>query len=285
MKIMAPIIEVSDETLKTLNPKVYTMRKDLETKTKQIAGLDRSNWIVIPYEFTNGKYALEVDPARLFYNPVIEKVAKDLDLNLKNTLKDSLGREFIGDINWNEALRINQALGNKTLNPKEGLDFLKLLYLGSERKIKVYNVSGKQIDSKLCEKYFSDIVKIKSPQRAEWLDADFKTNGKDLEIHSNHIFDSNGKIINYDSELLDKDTLMKDKTPGISLEDWINNPTRQGLPTKKTKSGDFNYWYPRSDDNSVARFYDSGDWVVLNCFGDPSFGDSNLGVRGAVRKA
>jgi len=129
---------------------------------------------------------------------------------------------------------------------------------------------------------YNDITEMRDSWRAEWLDADLKTKGKDLIVNY-HVFNENGKIVKK-SEILDKNTLMKDKTPGIDLEYWLNNPTEQGLPTKKTKSGDLYYWYPRKDNNSVARFDANSDMAILDCGRYPSCGNSYLGVRAAKQR-
>ena len=258
-------------------------RTDLENSSKQVADLDRKNWIVMPYEFTNGEYSLEFDPARLSYNPAVEKVGKELDLILKNTSKDSLGREFIGKVNWSNFLKINLALGNKTPNTKEFVDAGRLLYRGMNGNIKVYNVAGKQLDQKFLEQIFSDIYKVKSPSRAEWLDADFKLKGEDLYLNYNHILDSERNLIPNNPEILDKKTLMENRIPGISLEDWLENSTKQGLPHNKIKLGDLCYLQPKRDNNSVAWFFASSGRAFLGCDRYSSVGDSYLGVR-AVRQ-
>jgi len=115
---------------------------------------------------------------------------------------------------------------------------------------------------------------------AEWLDADFKVKDKKLYINYNHVLDSNGNLIYKNSEVLDKATLMEDKTPGISLEDYLtNNNTKQGLPSKNVKSGDFYYWFPGDDNNSVARFDADSGGAGLDGDRDPSsVRDSSLGV-------
>ncbi len=122
---------------------------------------------------------------------------------------------------------------------------------------------------------YKEITEIKSSWRAEWLDANFKVQGKDLYVNY-HIFDSNEKIIQK-SEKLDKNTLLKDKK--ISLNNWLNNSTNQCLPKKSTKSGDLKYWAPIKDNISVARFGAVVDWSVLGCEGGPFDANSNLGVR------
>ena len=61
---------------------------------------------------------------------------------------------------------------------------------------------------------------------------------------------------------------------------------KQGLPTKE--GNDFNYWFPRSNNNSVARFGANSDRAGLVCNGYPQFSDSALGVfvcaEGAAKK-
>lgn len=269
---VAPIIEVNEDVLKLLSPNSYTRREDLERQITQVAELDRRNWVVIPREFSGREYQLIVDPARLSYNPAVERAGRELGLELKNTAEDSLGREFVGYLNWFESLKINTTLGNATLEMNDFDDYGKLLFLGMNGEINVYNVAGKQIDERNLRCYFEDIFKIKGPWRAEWIDADFKTKGTGLYINSNRI-----QI----SRPLSGNTLMVDRR--ISLTDFLlRNHTKQGLPTKNVKSGELHYEYPRSDNNSVVRFITNSGRTGLDCGRVPSYRFSNLGVR-AVR--
>ena len=285
---MAPIIEVSEETLRKLDSSCYTLRTDLETKSvessKQIiepvAELDKKSWIIIPEEFTSGKYRAEVNPARLTYCPAVEKAGKELGLKPQNTSRDSLGRDFVGNINWFESLKLNLALGVGTPDFNEFRTYGELLYQGMIEEIKVYDVSGKELSADFLRGVFDDIFGIKSPWRAEYIDADFKKGKDGLYINSNHVLDANGNLIPQTSEVLDKSTLMKDKTPGIFLEDYLHsNYTTQGLPKKSVIKGDFYYWYPRSDNNSVAGFGAYSDGAGLDCNGGPSVRDPGRGVR------
>jgi len=170
--------------------------------------------------------------------------------------------------NWFESHKELQENGERMLIIPEFVEFLK--YLKS---------SNNQEDLEI----YKDITEVRSPWRAEWLDADFKTKGEDLYIHYNHKIDENKSLVPQNSEVLGKNTLMKNKTPGISLENWLENPTKQGLPSKKTSSGNLSYWNPRSDNNSVARFDADDVRAFLDCDGYPSDGFSYLGVR-AVRE-
>ena len=163
--------------------------------------------------------------------------------------------------NWFETHEGLQKNGARMLTPAEFIEFLKYI---------------KATDKNL----YNEITEVRNPLRAEWLDADFKTKGEDLYINTNHVLNENGILVPKNSEILDKNTLMKDKNPGISLDDYImNNHISQGLPSKDVKSGDLYYWSPGKDNNSVARFGADSGGADLGCSGDPSFGDSNLGVR------
>lgn len=150
----------------------------------------------------------------------------------------------------------------KMLTPYEFKEFLKI---------------AKKEDMNL----YNEITQVKSPWRAEWLDADFKMKNNKMHIIY-HTFDNNGKIIQK-SEKLDKATLMNDKSPGISIDSWLEDSTSQGLPKKSTLSGELYYWAPIKDDNSVARFGAGSDGAGLGANGYPSNRDSGLGVRAARR--
>ena len=253
----------------------------LETDLKQIAELNQSNWIVVPIK-ENGKFqpdsrAFVHSQERVPYNEAVKKIEKELGFNIKIS-RDSLDREFSGNIDWFEAGMLNQALGVKTPYAKQEVDYLHLLYLGSQGKIKVFENLGKQIKKDLCKKLFEDKVKEQSPWRASWLDNDFKTNGKNLNVNYNHIFDREKNILYSKSEVLDGNTLRQRKQ--IDVLDYITaNHTTQGLIHKNVKSGNFYSFPPRSDDNSSAGFDVDSGRADLSCNWDPSDRNGNLGVE------
>ena len=125
-------------------------------------------------------------------------------------------------------------------------------------------------------KVYNEILEVKSPRRAEWIDANFKLYLDDLYIHY-HIFDSSGKIKKIE-EKLDKNTLMRDKN--ISLDDWLNTAhTKQGLPRSNISSRDSYFRSPMQDNNSVACIFTNSDKLILYCSRNPSNQDLILGVR------
>ena len=79
-----------------------------------------------------------------------------------------------------------------------------------------------------------------------------------------------------------EDCLMRDKTPGIDLDYWLNNATSQGLPTQNIPDGDLWYWYPAI--GTVAGFSVDSGGAVLYCVRFPQYSDSSLGVRRAKIK-
>ena len=163
--------------------------------------------------------------------------------------------------NWFESHKALQKGGTKMLPP---LEFTKFLKYTKEHHPDIYE----------------NITAVRSPWRSERLDADFKLKDGTLYINSNHVYQG-VELTPQTSEILEANTLMEDRTPGISLEKWLANPTKQGLPSNKTKQGDLYFWHPRSDNNSVAGFFADSGRAGLYCGADPSNRYSDLGVRAA----
>ncbi len=164
---------------------------------------------------------------------------------------------------WYQCHEELQKQGTRMLTLKEFVEFLRY-------------VKSNNID------IYKDITEARDPWRAEWLDADFKEINGILYMNYNHKLNG-GKLVPQNSELLES-CLMQDKTPGIDLEDWMNNPTKQGMPKLTVKDGGLYYWHPPSDNNSVAGFVAGSLRACLGCYGRPGGSDSSLGVR-QVREA
>jgi len=170
--------------------------------------------------------------------------------------------------NWFDAHKGLSQLGLKMLTIREFLDFLELLKQGN-----VKNGLGNLVSATEVRAIYDDITKQESPYRAEWLDADFKVQSNQLYMNYNHTV-SSGNLIPNKTEKLES-CLMEDCKIDLS------SCNRQGLPTRE--GNDISYFYPRDDNNSVARFRANSVWVYLNCNGGPQFSDSALGVRGSAR--
>jgi hypothetical protein len=118
-----------------------------------------------------------------------------------------------------------------------------------------------------------DILTVRNPHRSEWLDARFKKKmwGEMYIIEKNN--PASAQVL--------ETCLMKNKTPGIDLDNWLNNSTSQGLPNPKTTKGQLYYWYPRN--NAVAGFGANSDTDFLDCDADSTHTSPSLGVF-AVRE-
>ena len=119
-----------------------------------------------------------------------------------------------------------------------------------------------------------EIKTVRNPWRSEWLDARFEKSGRKMNIHTMHKY-SNGNLVSSKPEVLGK-CLMKDKTPGIDFDDWLNNSTKQGLPNSTSAIGELYFWFPR--DGAVAWFVAYSGRAVLYCSRDPSCTYPSLGV-------
>ncbi|MDO8556035.1 MAG: hypothetical protein Q7R96_02570 [Nanoarchaeota archaeon] len=147
------------------------------------------------------------------------------------------------------------------------------------------------------EGILDDILTVRAPYRAEWLDAKFVKKGGltfmpgapnlggDLHMDYNHKINGAAGLVADNSVQLSNDVLMSDKTPGISIDSWLGNNAlnmTHGLPKKGTATGDLYYWHPRKD--MVARFLASSGRASLCCDRGPSDSSDGLGVR-AVRRS
>lgn len=286
---MAPILDINSKDFERakkileLSKVNYNIPVDKSSINvyKQVAELDTKDWIAFPDEFLDGKYVnWSMSPERLSVNSAIETVGKTLDYNLRNTSKDSMNRDFIGNINHEESLKINLLLGQKTPSIEQGIDLLYLLDEGAKGNISVYNNAGKKLKQNYLAKVRDDIIKVQSPWRAEWFEDKFTKEDGKLKINNDYVVAESGILIPRNSEFLDNETFMQDTR--ISLESLFKTKTNQGLPTPKTKSGNLYYWSPV--EGSVA-WFDAVDRANLICNGRiQSFRISELGVRAAQQR-
>jgi hypothetical protein len=178
--------------------------------------------------------------------------------------------------NWFEAHKALRANDERMPTIPEFIEFLRFAKINYPQIYHEFASRGKEYHS-----------------WSEWLDADFKIIEGKLHINYNHFFDSEGNLVTNDSEILFRNTLLKDKIHyldydkklGIFLDDYLlKNYTEQGLPNKKVKSGHYTYYNPRNNNALVGSHAIIGA-SFLNCGGrtyDPSKGNSQMWVR-AVR--
>ena len=87
-------------------------------------------------------------------------------------------------------------------------------------------------------------------------------------INTKHII-KEGKFFHRKSELLEECLMEDDFVDADSFN-------RQGMPTRKSRKQDIDYWYPV--DGSVARFGAGADGAGLDCFRGADYSDAALGV-------
>ncbi len=169
---------------------------------------------------------------------------------------------YLQDKDWNQTQKILHKEGRRMPTIPEFVELLKYLR-SKDGKSKLKN----------AEKILDEIYTVRGPYRAEWLDAKFEEkNGMYVAYHT---FDSKGSIVQKSDEL--EEYLTEDKIPGINLEFWLDDSTKQGLPEPKVAKGDLYYWYPR--DGAVAGFSADSGRADLDCDGYPDDRDAGLGVR------
>ena len=183
----------------------------------------------------------------------------------KNRLYVSKERRHLNK-NWFDAHKALHNEGYRMLTLSEFVDFLNALRNGTEELKTIYD----------------DITEVRDPVRGEWIDADFKVVNSQLQMNYNHrIVDgelkphTSGPLTNY---------LATNKTPGISLDEWLSKPTSEGLPRANIRDGNLYYWALGKDNNSVARFSADSDGANLDCDWIPQYSNSRLGVRVAKIK-
>src|SRR3989344_3237898 len=110
---------------------------------------------------------LLVSMYRLGMTTEVEEVANQLGYKLSNSAKENNGRDYIGNINWGQALKLNLHLGGSTLNPRQSADFLLLLKSGN-----AIDGTGNKISSSKLDEILDEIMSVRDPYRAEWFDAD-----------------------------------------------------------------------------------------------------------------
>ena len=268
-----------DKLLKEENPRISSWisgeLKSLKSRYEEIKAAESpGNYVVLPANDSH-PVDIEVELKRLYLSPLVGIVQKELGLSLGDNEQG-----FIGNMNHGQALAVNSSLGGFTMPLYIGVEFLGTLMSGAEGRIKVYNGNGRKISQKTLEMAFSDITEQKNPFRGELFEDKYSldSNGKPQNTCSK--FNSKGKLIKV-TELLDSDTLIQNRLPGIDLKGWINNPTPhpQGLPRSNVQSGSLYYWQPT--EGRVAGFYADAGTAYLHCSGNPLYSDAFLGVRRA----
>ncbi len=241
---------------------------------------NREDYILLEAK-QHGNYSypdLLVSMHRLGLTNEVEQAAGKLNLVLSNTAQEQDGHQYIGSISHEQAINLVKESGLIPITIRLFVDFLKEIKQGLNGK-KVYDGRGNIIPYDRLLTAWNEIAEVRDPWRAERFDNRFiQENDKFYTIY--HKINPNGTL-KFVKEPLE-DYLMKDKTPRIDLEDWLERATNQGLPPRDIKSGSLYYWPPGND--RVAWFGADSCWSYFDCDGDLGGSYSSFGVRGAKIK-
>ena len=159
------------------------------------------------------------------------------------------------DKDWFDSHKLLQEQGNRMLTP---IEFVEFLNHTKDNFPKIYR----------------EITEVRNPWRAEHLDAYFEKRKDGLYILTGN---------RTKEEKLDEDTLVKDRIPGISLDDYLSRAhTSQGLPRSDVKKGNLYFWHPRN--GSGAWFFADDGRASLNCYGGPQLRNFDVGVRAVAQE-
>ncbi len=226
----------------------------------------------------HGSYSypdLLVSMHRLGLTNEVEQAADVLGLKVSNTAQEQDGHQYIGNIQHEQAINLVKESSYIPLNLRLFVDFLKEIKQGLNGK-KVYDGNKNIIPSDRLLITWNEITEVRNPWRAEWLDNKFIQEGKQYYTIY-HKINPNGTLKLVKEPL--EECLMKDKTPGIDLEDWLERATNHGLPLKDVKSGSLYYWHPEND--AVAGFDTISGGSYFLCGRDHGLSGSSFGVRRA----
>jgi len=236
---------------------------------------DPNDFIIINSRYHGDYHSpdLLVQIHKLRYTSEVEQASKTLGFNVSDTSEESDKTPYIGNINHEQALSLNQRLGNVTLSPINVTDLIYRLIQAIKGNETILYEDGKtQVPKEILKYMLNEMIEVRAPYRAEWLGARFGSKSITYNKFDSHV---DREV----TERLDSDTLMEDRNPGINLESYVTNPTSHGLPRENVEKGDFCYWYPR--DRKGVRLGAGSDGAGLLCYGDPSGLDGRLGVRAA----
>ena len=228
-------------------------------------------------QLPQGSDIILVSKYRLSLDNKVQEAANSLSLSLSNTKQEQNGRNYIGNIDWFDALKLNLELNGFTLNLKQFTDFIMFLNSGED----IYDGAGNKILKEEIRNIYNEITEKRDPWRAEWLDADFKVKNKAL-----------GKlIINYNHKLVNGVLVpdnIEDLIWPIKKDCYVNlDFNAQGMPTTESSVQNYQqgsniyHYYPRDDNNSVAGFRADSGWAYLVCYWTPGNSSAELGVRHA----
>ena len=175
---------------------------------------------------------------------------------------------YLQSYSWNNTQLLIQNDGMRMPTIPEFIEFVK--YIKSPEGQKKERLAKIILENILFINQYEENIKH------EWLDAKFVMIAGKMCVNY-HSFDNNGKIIKKQEEL--EPYLGGDVTPGIDLNQWLKNHTKQGLPPLKplTIVGRLHYFAPVED--KVAYFSMGSNEIKFGCIRDSHRSYPPTGIR------
>jgi len=161
-----------------------TQPQNIPILSYDLSKANPKHFLVLPAR-TYGNYSYS-DTAvclyRLGKNSQVEQVGKALSLPYEDTAKELTNdSKYIGNVNWEQGMKLVLGLNGTPLTTRQGLDFLALLVSGQAK-----DLNGNLLGANECQRVIREILGKENPWRSEWLDANFKyLNSKGKPVASN----------------------------------------------------------------------------------------------------
>ena len=232
-------------------------------------GLDK-----IAIELLNGATPIN-DPIQIGTNPP-SNLREYIILETADSKNNKIGlyvakaKDFFSK-NWYEAHEALNKEDYQMLTIRQYIDLIKLL-----KSEKVYDGLKNKLKDTEISQLKSEMIEVRAPWRAEWLDGKFFDNGDEWYLSQEHKYEAGKSKAKLEERIIAKNRI-KVNPLMKNTKFNLNDVNQYGLPTKE--GTELNYWYPTN--GHVARFYAYSIGAVLNCDRDPAYSDAELGVRRA----
>lgn len=203
-------------------------------------------------------------------DPQVKGAAKTFGCKVKDTGYELDEHRYIGNIKQPQAIALNLACDNITLNMRQFEDFLLLL----NSREPLFGGNGKIISRMERKNILDEISGHRNPRRGEWLDAAFEEVNGVFHIRYDHRRYPDGSIQPQRAEPLESCVC-------VSAAINLKRCNRQGLPAR---IGDDCHYSSPLKEGSVARFSANSDGAFLSCYRDQHFSNAGIGVRAAKIK-
>lgn len=254
-----------------------------------IFGLDKSenphDYIILPSKKHGSRNYpdLMVSKHRLGLSEKVKAVGSELKFSLEDFAMEFDGKNYINTLNWRDALTLNLNLGNINLNLRRFVDFLHLLYKGSEGKEKVYDPTGWQLRREEIWSIYNEIAgRGEKRIRGEYIDASYCHDPEDyhnLVIAEHYLYKGN-----FSTEKTYK--LKFNFSRGTKFFDMFSADV-YGFPTKEEDFGIINGTYVIDPNNGTATLFSTGSsnrlggtTNIINCsYSKCVVSSLNIGIR------